>query len=224
MKEYRLNGVKIKPWIGVDYETGLIGKKVLAIRRNHYGGERTNSEPEAEITKSVIQDYFDRGLQGHKWNNGYLNLAKSLVDSSEGLADDKIMTDCYSRIAFYNYIQTIKGGPAEEPTDEELEESFEPFKTVLKELQPDVVIFFGAVLYDKLPRDFSKELPELEVDGEPYHRCYYEFDGCKFPCLRAHETSESHESHGRTYDPQMWHKVIEKFLENPMGESKDTIK
>ena len=70
--------------------------------------------------------------------------------------------NAWEHLSFYNYVQEAMTGPRVSPTPEDFKNSEEAFWEILNELKPDLIIVWGARLYNNLPQE-GKQLEDLEV-------------------------------------------------------------
>ncbi|BEG46689.1 hypothetical protein KXR38_005439 [Escherichia coli] len=135
------------PFVGSKYENSIYGLKLLVLGLSHYGDADDNYP---DFTKDVIaENAYTTG------NRFFTILTNVLRLSRESITDDQRKIT-WENIAFYNYIQQIVGEKGRiSPTKEMWDSAREPFLSVIKQLQPNVILVLGTELWDHLP----------EVDG-----------------------------------------------------------
>ena len=157
-----------KPWVGANYRSSR--PRILVIGDSHYCadpcpipgmcGVRSNLPPERmgrcqNFTQSVTRRYLD-SCAGRAEMEGWMSrtyrsfekmlLGKDNVSSAESVR-------IWNEIAFYNFVQTAA---SQEPsndnyTTEDYNRSTPLAAQVMDELQPDIILVWGAKAYNKLP-------------------------------------------------------------------------
>jgi hypothetical protein len=135
------------PWIGSRYATdGIGGKRLLILGESHHGGEGCDF---AGFTAKVIRDEA-LGENGHPRRKFFARVQRIIVGGRGGFTDSE-REDFWSRVAFYNFIQTALEEPRDRPTYEMWQAACEPFLLTLRELAPTLVLVLGVELQRGLP-------------------------------------------------------------------------
>lgn len=151
------------PVVGDKYNEGINGKKVVILADSHYLGKKDMEIYDKDktdvrisgITKNVVEqytNYIDGNGEHHSWMNTYTKGYKVLGNQDMSKSEIK---DIIDKTAFYNYVQTPMSGPREAPSLIDYKNAEQPFRNVLKELQPDVVVVWGNRSWDSLPEDLK---------------------------------------------------------------------
>ena len=220
--------VKFLPWVGINYECGIKGfdengiivygtkedpgKKILIVGESHYCANLADAI--SKLTQIIIADLIDPNSEWEPYKNTYTKFIKSLTGHLDNLEfNDK--KEAWEHLGFYNYVQEPMTGPRISPTPEDFKNSEEAFWEILNELKPDLIIIWGARLYNNLPQD-GKQLEDLEIkcideDGDEdiiYIELWsYKIDGCIIPIMGI-----THPSTG--FDTEFWNKALSIFIEN----------
>ncbi len=135
------------PWVGQNYGNAgnILGFKVLILGESHYGPP---GEEHENVTIDVIEKYAKK-----RGTPFFTTLTKSVLNLDSSLElDDESRLNFWGNIAFCNYIQSFVGEDARiAPTKEQWEAGELPFKQTVKELEPDLIIVFGARLGEWVP-------------------------------------------------------------------------
>lgn len=203
--------VFFKPWIGDNYDTGIFGKKILAIGESFYCSEEDIKKlPEGtSMTDKIVTDYL--AIRDGKyrendggWTNTYLKFERSLQGEETTPEDSRKI---WNSIAFYNYLQVPMSGARESGSLIDYKNAENAFFEVINELQPDLIIVWGVgKLFNNLPEDNWKWGDPLDFDGWPIKNgCYKLNNGALVRCIAVY-----HPSTGYQWD--WWHKVIKSQL------------
>ncbi len=217
--------VKFHPWVGDKYEYGIKGfdengiivygtkedpgKKILIVGESHYCAKKEDAIP--SITINTIGDLIDPNSEWEPYKNTYTKFIKSFT----GYTDDLEFEDkkkAWEHLSFYNYVQEAMIGPRVSPTFGDFKNSEEAFWEVLNELKPDLIIIWGARLYNNLPQG-GKQLEDLEVyvDKNLYRSEIWSYDidiDNNTKCIPV--LYVNHPSSG--YITTFWSIVINKFI------------
>lgn len=159
------SNVKFKPWVGENYEKGILqGKKLMILGESHYCA---NPETEAieDITIKVIEDLLNPLSEHEGYKNTYTKFAKSVVGEKQ--FNEETKKDFWQHVIFYNYVQTAISGARIAPTAEQFKNSEQAFFEVLSQYQPDLIIVWGKRLYNHLPQQ-GKQLADLQISQGKY--------------------------------------------------------
>ncbi|HEY5043465.1 MAG TPA: hypothetical protein VIK53_15850 [Verrucomicrobiae bacterium] len=135
------------PWVGNRYATeGIGGKRLLILGESHHGGETCNY---STFTSQVIRDEAV-GEKSHKRRNFFGRAHRLIVGGRGGFSYAK-REDFWSRVAFYNFIQSALDNPRDRPTNEMWQTAREPFLDTLRELAPRFMLVLDIELCRNLP-------------------------------------------------------------------------
>lgn len=135
-------GVRFLPWIGKRYGKSRFGVRILVLGESHYGGEQDN----LAMTREVVE-YCTQGSGRAR----FFTVIANVLRGHSGWIEDTELAGIFQEIAFYNFVQTIVGEePRCRPAFRQWVEAQEPFKAVLAELKPDVVLVLGVELQEKI--------------------------------------------------------------------------
>lgn len=143
-KDERLKdkGVRFLPWIGKRYDNSRFGVRILVLGESHYGGQ----QDDVAMTREVVEVYTQGGDRIR-----FFTVIANVLRGQSGWIEDTELAGMFQEIAFYNFVQTIVGEePRCRPTFRQWVEAQEPFKAVLTELKPDVVLVLGVELQEKI--------------------------------------------------------------------------
>lgn len=153
--------VRILPWIGKRYtEPGdILRQRTLILGGSQYsegyeGFQANGGHAEwAGFTNEVVDYYFDSNIQG-AWKKTYSTFINSIWGRPTS-EDERIRF--FDSVVFYNYLQEIAG---DTPTDAARFDyrapgNFNAFREVLEEHRPEVVISWGAKVWEALPNDWG---------------------------------------------------------------------
>ena len=148
--------------------------KILVLGESHYlGVEDFNAFKKDQkgflnVTKQVVARYLNykkTGADFEKWMNTYSKFSNVF----QGISLDRNQAiDFWQSIAFYNYVQFPLQKTRQAPNSEDFQTSIEAFKSVLKELNPNLIVFWG----DRLWKYFPKE-NYFQGDNEDLHFLTY---------------------------------------------------
>jgi hypothetical protein len=125
------------PWIGTNYDASL--PKILVLGESHYGVVIND-----QLTKHVVNDW---GIGNEGSRRFFTLIAKIISGKPDANLSKAEKSEFWHKVAFYNYVQEfVAEGPRVRPTPKMWEDAKEPFKAVLKQYTPDIVIVLGINL------------------------------------------------------------------------------
>jgi hypothetical protein len=135
--------IKWIPWVGENYFSEE--SKLLFVGESHYSNEindPNDKHSDTEYTKKVVEQL---GIK-YKTNNKksatiFRNLNYSILGRQNSLDERQ---NYYSKIAFYNFIQTPMNTIKKRPSIKEIEDGWDTFFKLISVLNPDKVIFIGS--------------------------------------------------------------------------------
>lgn len=161
MPQDNSSSIRIHPWVGDQYgnASGIFRQRTLILGGSHYSDEYESFQtPEgqkewADFTSEIVEYYLDDNIQG-RWKGTYSKFINSIYGD---FADDDQRRNLFESIIFYNYLQEIAGGGPSDAYRYDYTEDrhFHAFIEVLTQHRPDVVISWGAKVWDALPNDWG---------------------------------------------------------------------
>lgn len=206
------SAVRILPWVGENHESGggVFRQRTLILGGSQYSPDSEDFHTEdgrirwQEFTREVVDYYFDPNDTG-KWKKTYTSFINSIFGSQ---SNDEQRGRFFDAIIFYNYLQEIAGASASEAAnyDYSAPQHFAAFLEILNEYQLDVVISWGAKVWNALPNDWhygSAVIGEpVLIDGRNAGSVFsYPFQGRTIRLIGVH-----HPSIG--YSPDFHHKLF----------------
>lgn len=224
MKEKNLKDVFFLPYVGSNYENGLLlsedgtivsgtesdkGLKVMVLGESHYCGEEcvecglaSTCKKEAcrKFTQDVLTCYLGylKGKEGFEsWMNTFTKFGKALKGK------DERSTDIWESVIFYNYVQRAMNAARISPSYKDFEDSENAFFEILETYKPDLIICWGKRLYNNLPGTDGKEGNDITTEYEDIETWIYKETIRVLPIY--------HPSAG--FDWSYWHEVIKGLFE-----------
>lgn len=205
-----MKNVFFKPWVGENYQSGgIFDKKILILGESHYCGGcdkcglKFAQECEDFTTTKVIKDYLAARVcenTWEKWMNTNLKFERSLVNKeTDGDESQKI----WNSIAFFNFLQVALDGSRKAGSPEDYYEGQTAFLEVINELQPDLIIVWGATrMYDWLPDEGWEKGDEWVESGYKIKNGFYTLkNGFKSRIVNIYHPSVG-------YDWSWWHRAV----------------
>ena len=199
--------VFFKPWIGKDYDSGgIFSKKILDLGEAHLCdecencGHAENAEECADFTSSDCIEVLLSG-KTDSWTGTFRKFERSLVNHETDLDESRRI---WHSLAFYNYMQKATSAARKTPEWVDFRDSEDAFFEVIDELQPNLIIVWGATrMYELLPGgERWREGEPLEIDGYSIKNGYYRLaDGKETRVLWIYHPSTA-------FSWDWWHKVI----------------
>lgn len=209
MQENILQSVRFLPWVGANYESsGFGGRRILVLGESHYCANPQDAVP--TITRDVIQDLLDPNRIHEPYMNTYTKFERAMVGKpiwGEGRCA------FWHSISFYNYIQSPLDGPRMAPSSEMYAQSEPAYWEVVEALKPDVILCWGARLFEHLPKakagivSTQDTIDVVNFGGPTMYRKYKMEDGHEIAVFFV-----QHPSSG--FSPDYWHNAISQFLES----------
>lgn len=187
--------IGLKPWIGKKYKS----------RKNHFSGIRllVLGESHYRDDPSQVALSQDSGWEPYKNIHGeeqftifvlmtwgqvkpfatYTKVANVLLETKGPRNPEK--AEIWNHVAFYNYVSIVPWNEnqvrPERPTQEQLEESMEPFIEVLNNLEPDAVLMLGTALTNWVSVNHNHNNGECRDLFHPYINNDINYLGIKHP-------------------------------------------
>lgn len=189
-----MGAIRFLPFVGERYKDSRWQRRVVVLGESHYG-----QDARPGFTRDVLARLFDGSAPFEHWMNTFTRFASALAGSPQNRVESK---EVWDEVLFYNYVQTLLSGPRMAPSPAQLEGAPEAFWEVLRAWAPDVVLAWGARLYEYLPPEGEQG---KECNGVP--TWIYE----PTPNHKVYVLPVDHPSSSR-FSPEKWHATIGKFL------------
>jgi hypothetical protein len=164
-----MSEVYFEPWVGDEYSIGIKGKKIMVLGHNHYCDCRPTCQccPVVDcklftlgvIKKYLEKPYYDSSEDKSRWRLTYNNFEKAFF--SRDLNDDE-RRELWNHLLFYNLVQEAMPDPNTIPNREQYANAIEPFRSILREHKPDVILAWGNGAYNHTPNDYGVEIESIE--------------------------------------------------------------
>jgi hypothetical protein len=139
LSDVNLNGVYFLPWIGSEFRERCT--RLLLLGESHYGDEPATQRATIKCTQAYVD-----GLWRHKF---WTNIMQVVQGAKYSEIDAALF---WSRVALYNYIQTIVSPEAGVAPTEDMWRDAEPaFYLVLQYLDPTHILVLSKRLWTRLP-------------------------------------------------------------------------
>jgi hypothetical protein len=136
-----------QPFVGAQYPTQQrFSGRLLILGESHYLlAPKKDDTP--DFTKRILRDVMANHMMPG-WRTPYFrNLFYVLTNNTSRAVTQQEWENVWNCVAFYNYIQSPRlEGPRIRPTYGEWLDAFEPFRTVLSELKPQLILITGTQL------------------------------------------------------------------------------
>lgn len=192
--------INYKPWVGKNYSIGFKDKKILVLGESHYDESETIN---SDLTRWVINDIvYNPG--GQTYRATFTCFERAMVGRP---MTQKEREEFWESVIFYNYLQFPTEGPRSIPKPEYWSESADAFVELLETYMPDLIIVWGARLYNALP-DLGVKGGILKLEnGDTTDYWIYPIKGKEILALKIHHPSAPS---GRNWG--YWNMVINKFI------------
>ena len=154
--------IRFKPFIGKYFQTQEF--KILILGESHYFCDKDYSDYLNEekriksITIEVVNRFLDfkkTGENSEKWMKTYTSFSNVFNGKRQSNPET---IDFWESCSFYNYVQAPTKGTRISPMKEEFDLSFNAFKHVVEEINPNLIFFWGYRLWDNFPKDNYRSL------------------------------------------------------------------
>lgn len=140
------NSPRFLPYRGASYGEPRTDRpsRILVLGESHYAPPGAAWADDPRFTQDVVERWALA-----RRDRFFTVVAKLLLDLPAGVhLSDDARRGVWSSVAFYNYVQqAVAGGPRDRPTAEAWRAARAPFRVVLAELRPDVVLVLGKTLW-----------------------------------------------------------------------------
>lgn len=203
------------PWVGCNYENGLIFKKrILVVGDSHYCSSDCKEcgvlNPKVKaaefecrnFTIDIIGCYLDDSVSFQKWMGTFRRFERALSGNLSSTRSDS--NEIWQSLAFYNFVQTANiDRPRESYFQEVYEKSLSCFWKVFEELNPEAVIVWGKRVWNQLPPenwDYTKPIGSYSEVGT------YKINGKEIPFIISCHPSSSLFSYDK------WVRIFKEFF------------
>lgn len=160
--------MEFMPFIGKDYP--LAKYKTLILGESHHCDKLENccfKRNSLEKCKSLTNDVIDDYINYKKTGKGFyksLNTFTKFSNVFEGKKlNNKETIGLWETFIFYNYVQFPMEGPRKSPDFENFQKSEKALQDLLKESNPNLIIFWGYRLWNNFPKS---HIVEINVNEE----------------------------------------------------------
>lgn len=216
-----MKDVFFNPWVGLCYNSGINGKKLMIMGHVHVCGGcnecgiiKDKNEECASFTKDVVKDYIkwretgeipSLGYEG--WLNTYLNFAKAFFGYEPDIKLEKC--ELWDKIIFYNYVQSAVAKWDQKPNIDVYKRSQVPFLEVINEYEPDIIIVWGADTFNRTPGGGIIEEPIVYEEIKAMRYIYTLNSGKQCTMIKIHHPS-------MFFSYSKWHEIINSIIEKPI--------
>ena len=137
--------IHFNPFIGSHYKTSLT--RLLIVGQSHHG--KPEEAEERELTTRVVRGHLSGDARLR-----FFSKIPRIIAEDVNLYDEQ---EVFSRIAIYNYVQVLLPETRSFPTSAIWTAGEEPFREVLKRLDPTHILVFGKQTYKNLPSFDGRE-------------------------------------------------------------------
>ena len=194
------------PFVGAFYHNQNF--RILTLGESHYFGEEDmklfhtdRNHPKIKgITQNVVHQFLDyKNGKGefHRWMNTFTKYAHALANQK---LSPKECVEVWENIAFYNFVQAPMPHPRFSPTQEDFKKSRKAFESVLKELKPHFIIFWGHRLWNHFEKDNYTEKNGIH---------YLNYQGIDYPFLVVPHPSSTAFNENTYGEIQKWRNKIQ---------------
>lgn len=166
------SNVRFAPWVGLHYERGFCGLRILLVCESHYG-DKQHERPTvtSEIVKALAlgerHPLATDKLSRHK----HFTLIMSAVQNVRKRFSDSQRREFWNSVAYYNFLQEFLHGSRVAPPAGVWQRSEKAFTEVLEVLAPDLIICF-SLRNGKRIRSLAGSVP-VAVVNHPSSRFTY---------------------------------------------------
>lgn len=136
--------VRFTPWIGLQYERGFHGLRILLVCESHYG-DKKHERPTvtSEIIKAfALGEMHPRATGKHRRHKHFTLIMAAVKNVRQRFSNTQIR-EFWNSVAYYNFIQEFLPGSRVAPSLGVWERSEKAFTEVLKVLAPNLIICFS---------------------------------------------------------------------------------
>ncbi|WP_263367688.1 hypothetical protein [Edaphobacter bradus] len=151
MEDVRTN-VAFQPWIGDAFQEGIRGQRILVLGESHYHrcDEDAACRNENDNARKTMHENMTRGVVQWWKDNAHPSPLSYRVPKLFNIEKSEFWT----RVAFYNYLQSFAGPAARcRPSEEQWGDltNAQGFQEILDQLNPNRILVLGKKLWSNLP-------------------------------------------------------------------------
>ena len=164
--------VRFAPWVGLHYERGFCGLRILLVCESHYGGkqhERPTVTP--EIVKALALGERHPRATGKLRRHMHFTKIMAAVQNVRQRFSDTQRREFWNSIAYYNFLQEFLQSSRVAPPPGVWKRSEKAFIEVLAVLAPDLIICFSVRNGNRI-RSLAGSVP-VAVVNHPSSRFKY---------------------------------------------------
>lgn len=175
MKENK-STVRFMPWVGLNFERGFRGLRILLVCESHYGNkqhERPTVTP--EIIKALALGERHPQATGKLGRKKHFSLIMAAVQNVRQRFSDAQRCEFWNSVAYYNFLQEFLPTSRVTPSSDLWKRSEKAFSEVLAVLVPDLIICFSKRNGDRI-RYLAGRVPVAVVNHPSSHFSYSKFN------------------------------------------------
>ena len=208
--------VNFRPWVGKNYKTtGYKGKRILILGESHYCGNLSEGKcplcsrdyMQADchsFTENVVFDYVYH-YRGESYEQTFLCFERAIIGKKLSQEERE---DFWESVIFYNYLQFSQSGPHRKLQQVNWEHSELAFKELLEFYLPDLIIVWGARLYNDVLPNWGGVGSKLYINENDCTDIWtYTIKGKNIPAMKVLHPSSPQ---GKCWP--FWHEFHKKFL------------
>lgn len=142
MQEYILTKDYIEPFIGNHYKSvGYRNQKILCVGLSSY-----NDSPSEQFNRNTFREQTESNAKGVWRSKFWTNIMQSITGVHHTLINGEERLSFWNGVSLYNYISSLNHVfklPKDPVLNPAWESAREPFQSVLKELDPTIVLLFS---------------------------------------------------------------------------------
>lgn len=164
--------VRFAPWVGLHYQRGFNGLRILLVCESHYGGkqhERPTVTP--EIVKALALGERHPRATGKLRRHMHFTKIMAAVQNVRQCFSDTQRREFWNSVAYYNFLQEFLQGSRVAPPPDVWKRSEKAFTEVLTVLAPDLIICFSLRNGNRI-RSLAGSVP-VAVVNHPSSRFKY---------------------------------------------------
>lgn len=138
--------VRFLPWIGSDYESGIMGVRVLVTCESHYGSTQYERPMvTAEIIKALaLGQKHPLAAKRLRRHPHFTKIMTSIVHASHSISPAPLERRAFwSKVAYCNFLQSFMKAPRDRPNEKAWTNGEEAFTRILTVLQPNLIVCYS---------------------------------------------------------------------------------
>lgn len=186
------------PYVGVYYEKGIRGKRVLVVGASFYCDQRTCpyfsrctdvERKDSSAFDAICPAYQTCGAFLHDEPSHAIGDAPQTYQRFASYLSSKVgkreYAEVWNHVAFTNYVQfflpAVPGRFRDTRPSDLSERDFEAFNETLRELQPHIVIIWGCVFNSRVREQNSWLIDRSELERTRWYVCHIQMPGIDHP-------------------------------------------